>query len=74
PRLGSIPRPTPTSSLVHIDGDSVGVDTYSRESLPAGFGVTGPALVVDTDAVIWLDRGGQLSVHDDGTLEMSPWT
>ncbi len=74
PRLGSIPRPTPTSSLVHIDGDSVDVDTYSRGSLPAGFHVTGPALVVDTDAVIWLDRGGHLSVHDDGTLEMSPWT
>jgi N-methylhydantoinase A len=74
PSLAPLPKPIPLSSSVHIDGETLSVDTYSRKSLPAAFEITGPALVIDADAVVWLDRGGHLSVHDDGTLEMSPWT
>lgn len=72
PSLGSMSRPTPTTSSVHIEGRDVPVEIFERDLLPAGFEITGPALVVDRDAVIWLDPGADLAVHDDGSLEIRP--
>ncbi len=44
---------------------------WDRDQLPGGFTATGPGLVVERDSVTVLESGDRLSVHDDGTFEIS---
>ncbi len=44
---------------------------WRRESLPSGFRLSGPALVVETNSAVLLGDGEELTVLDDGTLEMT---
>ncbi|MFQ5523831.1 MAG: hydantoinase/oxoprolinase family protein [Acidimicrobiia bacterium] len=44
---------------------------WRRESLPPGFTLTGPALVVETNSAVLIGGGEKLTVLDDGTLEMT---
>ena len=42
-----------------------------RDTLPARFELDGPAVVVETDSTVLLEKGDHLVVLDDGTLEIS---
>lgn len=44
---------------------------WRRESLPPGFTLTGPALVVETNSALLVGGGEKLTVLEDGTLEMT---
>jgi N-methylhydantoinase A len=46
------------------------VGVWQRGTLPAGFSLDGPALVVEADSAVLLERGDRLAVLDDGTLEI----
>ncbi|HEY6629633.1 MAG TPA: hydantoinase/oxoprolinase family protein [Acidimicrobiia bacterium] len=48
-----------------------GFVVWDRDHLPSGFEIEGPALIVERDAVTLLEPSDRLTVHDDGTLEMS---
>jgi len=43
---------------------------WQRETLPAGFELEGPALVVEANSAVLLEAGDRLAVLDDGTLEI----
>jgi N-methylhydantoinase A len=43
---------------------------WQRGTLPAGFELDGPALVVEADSAVLLEAGDRLTVLDDGTLEI----
>jgi N-methylhydantoinase A len=45
-------------------------DVWERDSLPAGFAIRGPAVVVERDSAVLLEAGDELVVLDDGTLEI----
>jgi N-methylhydantoinase A len=70
PLVGATRSPDSYVSTVILDDGPVTVTTWRREELPAGFGISGPAIVVDADAVMWIDRDDHMMVHDDGTLEV----
>jgi N-methylhydantoinase A len=44
---------------------------WRRETLPPGFSLTGPALVVETNSAVLLGEGERLTVLDDATLEVT---
>jgi N-methylhydantoinase A/oxoprolinase/acetone carboxylase beta subunit len=48
-----------------------GLVVWDRDQLPSGFEIEGPALIVERDSVTLLDHGDRLTVHHDGTLEIS---
>ena len=43
---------------------------WQRESLPPGFTLEGPAVVVETDSAVLLEAGDGLTVLEDGALEI----
>jgi hypothetical protein len=43
---------------------------WQRHSLPPGFKLDGPGVVVETDSAVLLEAGDRLTVLDDGTLEI----
>jgi N-methylhydantoinase A len=43
---------------------------WQRQSLPRGFALDGPGVVVETNSAVLLERGDRLTVMDDGTLEI----
>ncbi len=45
-------------------------EAWKRETLPAGFELSGPAMVVETNSAVFLEEGNLLTVLDDGTLEI----
>jgi N-methylhydantoinase A len=44
---------------------------WQRPSLPPGFRLSGPAMVVEADSAIRLQPGDRLTVLEDGTLELA---
>lgn len=44
---------------------------WVRDTLPAGFSVEGPTLVVEANAVVLVEEGDLLSVLEDGTLRIT---
>jgi N-methylhydantoinase A len=56
-------RPTDREAQGH-DG------IWRRETLPAGFSVAGPGVVVEMDSTVLLEAGDRLTVLADGTLEI----
>ena len=66
--------PMTWADLSPIGEDRVGdgrEGVWLRENLPAGFGLDGPAVIVEPDSVILLEAGDRLSVLVDGTLEIT---
>ena len=43
---------------------------WQRQTLPRGFEVEGPAVVVEKNSAVLLEAGDTLTVLDDGTLEL----
>lgn len=43
---------------------------WQRQSLPRGFVLDGPGIVVETNSAVLVERGDRLTVMDDGTLEI----
>lgn len=65
--------PLTWADLPHIAGgpSAGGRDgVWQRQGLPAGCGLDGPGVVVETDSAVLLERGDRLTVLDDGTLEI----
>lgn len=59
-----LPRISPDLDPQGRDG------VWHRQSLPSGFEVDGPAIVVETNSATLVDGGARLRVLDDGTLEI----
>jgi N-methylhydantoinase A len=50
-------------------GEPIGAgDVWQRHSLPAGFGLDGPAVVVEENSATLLEEDDHMTVLDDGTL------
>lgn len=47
------------------------VPHYRRDVLPAGFVITGPALVIEDTSTLWLPEGWDLTVHAYGHLMLT---
>lgn len=65
--------PLSWGDLPQIDGqvEPHGVDgVWWRESLPAGFTITGPATIVEDNSATRIEEGDRLTVLDDGTMKM----
>ena len=60
--------PDAPGSGTPVGGDGV----WQRASLPAGFEVEGPAVVVEENSATLLEPGDRLTVLGDGTLEVVP--
>jgi N-methylhydantoinase A len=58
-----IPEPVSTTDQ--------GFVVWDRDHLPSGFEIEGPAIIVERDAITLLEPADGLTVHDDGTLEIS---
>jgi hypothetical protein len=43
---------------------------WHRGSLPSGFELSGPAVIVEDTSATLLDHGDRMAVLDDGTLEI----
>ena len=50
-----------------VGGDGI----WQRDSLPAGFTLSGPAVVVEDDSATLLEEGDRMTVLDDGALEIT---
>ena len=59
-----LPSSKPDTEPVFRDG------AWVRETLPAGFSVEGPTLVVESNSVVVVGQGDRLSVLEDGTLQI----
>jgi N-methylhydantoinase A len=68
PRSG---KPTKTEGMAIVTDRLEEVAVWGRNGLPPGFETKGPAIVVERDTAIWLEPEDRLSVHDDGTLELT---
>jgi len=66
--------PLSWDQLPHVtsSGEPEGQGTvWHRETLPAGFAIDGPAVIVETNSATLIEEGDHLSVLDDGTLEVT---
>lgn len=63
-RWTDLPRLTVTSNPTGNDG------VWQRSSLPAGFEIIGPGVVVEDNSATLLEGGDVLKVLDDGSLEI----
>jgi N-methylhydantoinase A len=52
------------------DGEVI-ADVWRRTTLPPGFELEGPALIVESTASVLAERGDRVRVLDDGTLEIT---
>ncbi len=68
---GDLPARSAASRPDPIATSPEGRPVWDRDQLPRGFKIDGPALIVERDSVTLLDDGDRLTVHDDGTLEIS---
>lgn len=68
---GELPRLSADRAPEQMATTEEGRAIWHRDHLPAGFGVAGPALIVERDSVILLDPSDRALVHDDGTLEIT---
>ena len=71
PALPDRGDPIPGKGIMAVDGTSREADVWQRDHLPSGFNCDGPALVVERDSAVRLEDGDRLTVHDDGTLEIT---
>lgn len=62
---GDLPSPTPVTEPVGDDG------VWMRRSLPAGFVIEGPGVVVEENSATLIEAGDRLTVLDDGTLQIT---
>jgi N-methylhydantoinase A len=71
--IGFEPRSTPESIQrpMWVSDNEVLVDVWKRVTLPAGFEVEGPALIVDGTASVLAEPDDRVRVLDDGTLEIT---
>ncbi|MDP3985046.1 MAG: hydantoinase/oxoprolinase family protein [Acidimicrobiia bacterium] len=71
--IGFEPRSTPESIQrpMWVGDDEVLVDVWKRVTLPAGFEIEGPALIVDGTASVLAEPDDRVRVLDDGTLEIT---
>jgi hypothetical protein len=53
-----------------VGEDETLVDVWRRTSLPAGFEIDGPALIVDGTASVLAESDDRVRVLDDGILEI----
>jgi len=66
--------PMTWADLPHIgqDRSAQGRDgIWQRETLPPGFGLEGPAVIIEANSAILLEEGDRLSVLENGTLEIT---
>lgn len=57
---------------VRDDAEPTGVGgVWDRASLPAGFVIEGPAVVIETNSAVLLEEPDSLVVLDDGTLQIT---
>lgn len=63
---GELPRPSTVGEPVGRSG------VWERATLPAGFAIGGPGVVVEEDSATLLEEGDTLRVLEDGTLEIHP--
>lgn len=61
---GDVPSVEPGSGVIGADG------VWQRRSLPAGFGLDGPGVVVEENSATLLAAGDHMTVLEDGTLEI----
>ncbi len=57
--------------LPNPETGSPGAPVWQRSELPPGFEAAGPAIVVESDSAVWLEPDDRMTVHDDGTLEVT---
>ncbi|MET0566782.1 MAG: hydantoinase/oxoprolinase family protein [Acidimicrobiia bacterium] len=65
-----LPLVTASSAPTVVDRRS-DVPIYSRVALAPGDQIEGPAVVIERDSAVWLERGDRMSVHGDGTLDVA---
>jgi N-methylhydantoinase A/oxoprolinase/acetone carboxylase beta subunit len=56
-----------------MGADETLVDVWLRTSLPAGFEIDGPAVIVDGTASVLAEPDDRVRVLDDGVLEITQW-
>ena len=61
-------RPQPTSRPVYFDGQFRDTPVFSRGSLPAGFKLSGPAIVEEFGSTSVVFPGQELTVDPHGIL------
>lgn len=61
-----LPELSATGDPVEHDG------VWQRDSLPAGYEVEGPAVIVEDNSATLLEKGDRLGVLSDGTMEIGP--
>ena len=65
----SLAKPKPIHyAEVHFDDNFVSTPLYSRESLPIGFEISGPAIIIDRNSTINIEPGFEASVNKLGHL------
>ena len=65
----SLAKPKPIHyAEVHFDDNFVSTPLYSRESLPVGFEILGPATIIDSNSTINIEPGFEASVNKIGHL------
>jgi N-methylhydantoinase A len=71
PGAGAPGVPHPEFAPVRIGSGRTEVPVWRRAALPVGFETGGPSIIVETDSAVWLEPGDRMTVHPDGTLEIS---
>ena len=70
---GSPPMTWSDLPAAPTDCEPVGDDgVWQRHTLPAGFEVDGPAVIVEDDSATLLEDGDRMRVLEDGALEITP--
>ncbi|RZD35875.1 MAG: 5-oxoprolinase [Methanobacteriota archaeon] len=65
----SLVRPEPIHyAEVYFDKNVVNTPFYSRESLPVGFEIPGPAIIIDSNSTIDIEPGFTVSINNFGHL------
>ncbi|MGH8945348.1 MAG: hypothetical protein ACRDVL_04305, partial [Acidimicrobiia bacterium] len=69
---GSPPLTWDRISAIFTAGEPIGRDgIWRRETLPPGHVVAGPAVIVEDNSAVLVERGTSVQVLGDGTLEMT---
>jgi N-methylhydantoinase A len=63
-------EPRRASREVLVGSSSIETDVWWRPALAAGAEVTGPAVVEEPEATVWIGPGERAVVHSSGALEV----
>jgi N-methylhydantoinase A len=66
--------PMTWAGLPHIDEGRTAQGSdgiWQRETLPPGFALEGPAVIIEANSAVLLDEGDRISVLEDGALEIA---